>query len=365
MLEPALIPEVPATIDPNLDQRNMRSLTAPVPPSTGAYIPAPLRPLSNVAVERPVEKPPVGQEKPLTPPNEDVPPSSAAETVKVIPVRPVPAAVPESDAFTSGNAVDKMNVRLAKIQLEKKNLPETLKLIDKISTSMFKVVTLVEFAEYVSRDSDYRKEAEQLYALAVKNIENLQDGKPIDVLSAVSVPPAVEQPKVEPIQDLPKPEPPKKEFTVIDEEPVKPAAAPEEKTVVKEEVKTEEPKPEPKPAVKPVLEPLDDAEPTAKQNEKPPVVKLDSGEKAAEETLKEEGKEIKEVKEPTLAAPEPVEVKPEPAKKPSFIVPAPPKVEEPKPAQSKPESAPVKTEEPEKKPASRPLPKKTIKLEEN
>ncbi|MDR1270067.1 MAG: hypothetical protein LBK82_11140 [Planctomycetaceae bacterium] len=77
------------------------------------------------------------------------------------------------------NQLDELNARLAKIQLEKHNLNETLKLIDKIKSSAVKARTLVDLAEYVSRDNNYKKEAEQLFALAVDGIDALTKGEAI------------------------------------------------------------------------------------------------------------------------------------------------------------------------------------------
>lgn len=79
------------------------------------------------------------------------------------------------------SSIDDFHARLAKIQLEKHHLDETLDLIEKIKSPAFKVKTLVDLAEYVSRDSNYRREAETLYDLAVNGIEALTANKPIVV----------------------------------------------------------------------------------------------------------------------------------------------------------------------------------------
>jgi hypothetical protein len=89
--------------------------------------------------------------------------------------------------------LDELNARLAKIQLEKHNLNETLKLISKINSASIKARTLVDLAEYVSRDSNYKKEADQLFALAVDGIDALTKGEAIvikikDDLKTESVP---------------------------------------------------------------------------------------------------------------------------------------------------------------------------------
>jgi hypothetical protein len=75
--------------------------------------------------------------------------------------------------------LDELNARLAKIQLEKHNLNETLKLISKIKSSAIKAKTLVDLAEYVSRDNNYKKEADQLFALAADGIDALTKGEAI------------------------------------------------------------------------------------------------------------------------------------------------------------------------------------------
>jgi hypothetical protein len=75
--------------------------------------------------------------------------------------------------------LDELNARLAKIQLEKHNLNETLKLISKIKSSAIKAKTLVDLAEYVSRDNNYKKEADQLFALAVDGVDALTKGEAI------------------------------------------------------------------------------------------------------------------------------------------------------------------------------------------
>jgi hypothetical protein len=75
--------------------------------------------------------------------------------------------------------LDELNARLAKIQLEKHNLNETLKLISKIKSSVIKAKTLVDLAEYVSRDGNYKKEADQLFALAVDGVDALTKGEAI------------------------------------------------------------------------------------------------------------------------------------------------------------------------------------------
>lgn len=158
------------------------------------------RPLSGISVPTPPKKEPIGEWNP----------SPAKTTAQAAPKSDTP-----KPSFVSEPAeVDQFNARLAKIQLEKKNLDETLRLIEKIKSPNFKVKTLVDLAEYVSRDSNYKKEADRLYALAIGAIDALAENKPIvlDVKKVESV--KTEAPKSTP--------PPRKgSLTLIDEdEPV-------------------------------------------------------------------------------------------------------------------------------------------------
>ena len=86
--------------------------------------------------------------------------------------------------------LDTFNARLAKIQLEKHQLNEALKLIQNIKSETFKVQTLVSLAEYVSRDKNYQSEAESLYRLAISGIDALNRKVPfnMDVQSVVQPP---------------------------------------------------------------------------------------------------------------------------------------------------------------------------------
>jgi hypothetical protein len=96
-----------------------------------------------------------------------------------------PAIFPNQSVLAENNKnhqedqLDELNARLAKIQLEKHNLNETLKLIGKIKSPVIKAKTLVDLAEYVSRDNNYKKEADQLFALAVDGIDALTKGEAI------------------------------------------------------------------------------------------------------------------------------------------------------------------------------------------
>ncbi|MCL2745333.1 MAG: hypothetical protein FWE67_15935, partial [Planctomycetaceae bacterium] len=149
----------------------------------------------------------------------------------------------------------------------------------KIKSPEFKVKTLVDLAEYVSRDSNYKKEADALYELAVAGIDALSEGKPVVVKvpettapiqapkkqitltdtpqeKPIEVKPVEIKPAMEPVETKPltqlevKPEGGKKLTIVdIDEEDKKPLPKPAPKLEDKPaEVKSVETKPtEPKP----------------------------------------------------------------------------------------------------------------------
>jgi len=189
---------------------------------------------------------------------------------------PPPVAIPAA-VITPQSNLDELNSRLAKIQLEKKNLPAVLSLVDKIKSSEFKVKTLVDLAEYVSRDSNYKKEADALYKLAVDGIDALSEGNPVVIeipgaavfptpapkkqitltdtpqekpieIKPVEIKPAAEPVETKPLTPLEvKPEG-RKKLTIVDEEdekPLPPAPKPS-------------PKLEDKPVeVKPVVEPVE------------------------------------------------------------------------------------------------------------
>ena len=108
--------------------------------------------------------------------------------------------------------LDAFYARMAKIQVEKRQLPEALALIQNIRSETFKVRTIVSLAEYVSRDKNYQSEAEQLYRLALTSIDALDKKQPfrIDTGSVRIVIPPVDQTLVKPAVDpvaAPIPEP--------------------------------------------------------------------------------------------------------------------------------------------------------------
>lgn len=209
----------------------------------------------NKALERPLS----GIDFPLD--REKKPLKDEVETAKLVPEKPsapLSWASPSTKAADSADSreIDELNARLAKIQLEKHRLDETLKLIDRIKSPSFKVKTLVDFAEYVSRDKNYSREAEQLYTLAVDGIDALTQNKPIVVKiddkpkratepaettisppRRRSAPPVDDEPdpiaKPEPRTEKPEPRPapqtpsapPKRPLSLIDDE-LKPATGP-------------------------------------------------------------------------------------------------------------------------------------------
>lgn len=178
------------------------------------------RPLSGIEV--PSKSVETAQIPPArTPSATAIGPWTSAKAQKVLANRPNHATQVAEPSESEG--VDQFNARLAKIQLEKKNLDETLNLIQKIQSPSYKVKTLVDLAEYVSRDRNYKKEADRLYDLAVAGIDALASGKPVNVstLKPLQSAPAV-APKIETsLTPSQSPEPaPKKALTLVDDEPV-------------------------------------------------------------------------------------------------------------------------------------------------
>jgi hypothetical protein len=153
--------------------------------------------------------------------------------------------------------VDEFYVRLAKLQLEKKQLADVLTLIRKIKSDACKVKTLVEFAEYAAHEANYQKEADELLVLAQNGIDAFANGKPVSVEVSTVKPEQIEE-KI----------PPKKP-TLLDDEPVaeekKPAEAPKRPVLNldDDEPAIEEKKPAATPK-RPILN-LDDDEPTVEE----------------------------------------------------------------------------------------------------
>ena len=179
-------------------------------------------------------------------------------------------------AFPPSNTqIDEFYARLAKLQLEKKQLTETLTLIGKIKSDSFKVKTLVELAEYVAHDGNYQREADQLFVLAQNGIDALANGKPIsiDVLQEErkTVPSHPAEEKASPRRpalldepDEPKPTP-RSPMLLDDDEPVaeerKPVPAPKRPMLLGDD---DEPVVEPTPqeAEQPARQPTRRAMPT-------------------------------------------------------------------------------------------------------
>jgi len=131
---------------------------------------------------------------------------SAPPTIKATaPLPPVfYSSVPKVDVF---DELDALYARLAKIQLEKRQLDTALTLVKSIKSEIFRIRTLVDLAEYVSRDKSYQSEAEQLYSLALSGMEAL--GKKADAPPVAPVPEKSVVPEpAEPLQPQPLPENP-------------------------------------------------------------------------------------------------------------------------------------------------------------
>jgi hypothetical protein len=131
-------------------------------------------------------------------------PPPAPQVIEVKPTIIVqPAQLPEINV---NDELDAFYARLAKVQLEKRQLDNALALVEKIKSETFKVRTVVDLAEYVSRDKNYQSEAEKLYRLALAGMEALDKGQPfrIDTGAKVVVPPAVPYvvPQPEPVRLL-------------------------------------------------------------------------------------------------------------------------------------------------------------------
>ena len=148
---------------------------------------------------------------------------------------PRPVDLAPAVSIDKNDQIDEFYARLAKLQLEKKQLDETLTLIGKIKSDAFKVKTLVDLAEYVAHDINYKMEADQLFIFAQNGIDALADGSPVKIVFTTpenKIPPIPEPvgekapPKKDTILDIPddpKPDPsPKKPplLDVLDDEPV-------------------------------------------------------------------------------------------------------------------------------------------------
>jgi hypothetical protein len=272
-----------------------------------------------------VEQPELVPVEPLKPIETPAP----VTTEKIVVIRD---ALPE---ISVENEVDTLNARLAKIQLERHNLAETLKLVIKIKSETFKVKTLVDLAEYAMRDRNYSFETQHLYSLAVKGIDALNRNKALEFETDVVVPP----PAVPPT--------PKSEV-VIEVEPEPMIEQPAAPLVNEPEPVVEEPKPEPIPAEEKAAVPDEETIPS------PPVkTPVPIEEKVAvpdEDTKPADAAPVKKPKPGIMLTDEPEKAAPAPPA--LAVTPTAPEVkkEEPKPSP---------------KPVRKPIPGKKITLEEN
>ncbi len=175
------VPEEPVQVPVT----NPTRVTRPVPTSPGVAqtrtTPAPvLAPLERESAPvEPVVKVPV--ESQLMPPVSvlvgeefEVPRTKASSTEQ----KEENTEFPIVAGLTS--AEDGFDARLAKILLEKHDLEGVLRRVEKMNRNS-RVKTLVDLAEYVSRDKNYKKEADILFELAVNAVDALREGDPIVV----------------------------------------------------------------------------------------------------------------------------------------------------------------------------------------
>ncbi|MDR2440626.1 MAG: hypothetical protein LBE12_14790, partial [Planctomycetaceae bacterium] len=223
--------------------------------------------------------------------------------------------------------LDELNARLAKIQLEKHYLNETLKLIDKIKSPAIKARTLVDLAEYVSRDNNYKKEADQLFALAVDGIDALAKGEAIVIKIRDDL-------KTEPILKVDRK--PDESLTEtlsltpdISASPVKPSSTPAVSSTTKRVPILIDDEPEQKPTLEEKLNviPKEATSPSVPVK-RPPILLGDEPETPKSETLKEE---------------KPVEIKTPPTRKPQLLITEEPEINKEKETETK-MTEPVKTE---------------------
>ena len=110
---------------------------------------------------------------PPTPAPVAVAPSEPQISNVMAPSAPVPPVLYSVPKINTDDELDTLYARLAKIQLEKHQLDDALTLVKSIKSEVFRVRTLVDLAEYVSRDKNYQSEAEKLFSLALSSMEAL------------------------------------------------------------------------------------------------------------------------------------------------------------------------------------------------
>jgi len=192
------------------------------------------RPAPQVITQVPVQMPELAPIAPITP-TAPVPvfPTDSATLVPQIVEKTIVVQREPPPEVNVNDELDAFYARFAKIQLEKHQLDEALALIQKIKSETFRVRTVVDLAEYVSRDKNYRSEAEQLYRLAIAGMEALDRKQPFrvdshsakDALLDIVVPQPqptesiTRVPEIGILQPLVKQEPPKSDPPIV---PVKP-----------------------------------------------------------------------------------------------------------------------------------------------
>ena len=151
--------------------------------------------------------PPVGQVRVQVPRRIETVDAPGIASVGVVPPAP---QVGDKTVFilreplpevNTNDELDAFYARMAKIQLEKHQLAEALALVQNIKSETFKVKTVVNLAEYVSRDKNYQSEADQLYRLALAGIDALDKKQPFRIDTSgtrVIAPPVVDR---EPVLD--------------------------------------------------------------------------------------------------------------------------------------------------------------------
>ena len=269
---------------------------APMPPGEASTFPVPFRSgqPQTILMEGPVvvQPAPIADPDPNRPlsgidfPSLPTPRQSGSATTFSVPepVKTIDLPTPRVTAVQN-ERIDEFYARLAKLQLEKKQLAETLALIGKIKSDTFKVKTLVELAEYVAHDTNYKKEADQLFSLAQSGIGALTDGKPISVVATESAAPSQkpslllgdEPTTAKPSSQVEEKVPPRKS-TLLDEpvvEEKKPAEVPKKQLLLDDEPAAEEKKPTEAPKKQLLLDDEPAAEekkPTEAPKKRPPLI---------------------------------------------------------------------------------------------
>ena len=156
----------------------------------------------NVAMQPPMQQPMMAPSLPMMTPA-GVPPTMQDATTQVVRETTVILREPSPEVSVH-DQLDAFHARLARIHLERRQLPEALALIANIRSDTFKVRTLVDLAEYVSRDATFRNESDQLFRLALAGIDALGRGQPVRIdIGGVNVVQPVVAPQIVPQQPPP------------------------------------------------------------------------------------------------------------------------------------------------------------------